>query len=194
MYGVAATSVFALLAFMNVSSAASTVFGYFVSLVTVFGTLNWINILVAYIGFVRGMKAQGIARSEMPYCGPLQPYGAYMSLVLTCLITFFNGRFHTSYLRVHWLTRSIPTGYNAFMPKFKISTFMTCYIGIAIYIVNIVGWKLIQKTKRVKAGEMDLVTDRRRFEEMEEEEAIAEEASGPSRLSKMLGDIRRRKN
>jgi amino acid transporter len=93
MYGVAATSAFALLAYMNVSSAASTVFGYFVSLVTVFGTLNWINILVSYIGFIRGMKAQNIERSELAYRGPLQPYGAWFALGMTVLITFFNGTY-----------------------------------------------------------------------------------------------------
>lgn len=93
IYGVAATSAFALLAYMNISSAASTVFGYFVSLVTVFGTLNWINILLSYVGFVRGMKVQSIPRSELAYRGPLQPYGAYFALGLTVLITFFNGRY-----------------------------------------------------------------------------------------------------
>lgn len=91
IYGVVATSMFALLAYMNLSSSSATVFGYFVSLVTVFGTLNWINILVSYLGFVRGMKAQGITRDELAYKGPLQPYGAYFALFLSILITFFNG-------------------------------------------------------------------------------------------------------
>ncbi|ROV96212.1 hypothetical protein VSDG_04990 [Cytospora chrysosperma] len=148
MYGVVVTSLFCALAYMNVSESASTVFGYFVSLVTVFGTLNWINILLSYVAFRRGMKAQGIDRSEMPFHGPLQPYGAWFALCLTIIITFFNG-------------------YNAFMPKFKIATFMTCYIGIAVYLVNIIGWKLYKGTRRVKALEMDLVTGRREFEEME---------------------------
>ncbi|KAJ4309154.1 hypothetical protein N0V94_009054 [Neodidymelliopsis sp. IMI 364377] len=150
IYGVAATSAFALLAYLNVSSAASTVFGYFVSLVTVFGTLNWINILVS---------------------GPLQPYGAYFALAMTVLITFFNG-------------------YNAFMPKFRLSTFMTCYIGIAVYLVNIVGWKLIHRTKRVKPKTMDLETDRKRFEEMEQEEAINATMS----KSNWFGGLRKRKS
>jgi amino acid transporter len=91
MYGVVATSLFCALAYMNVSESASTVFGYFVSLVTVFGTLNWINILLSYVAFRRGMKAQGIDRSEMPFHGPLQPYGAWFALCLTIIITFFNG-------------------------------------------------------------------------------------------------------
>jgi yeast amino acid transporter len=92
VYGVAATSVFSLLAYMNVSKSASTVFGYFVSIVTVFGTINWINILLSYISFAKGMKAQSMDRSELPYKGPFQPYGAWISLGLTVLITFFNGK------------------------------------------------------------------------------------------------------
>ena len=91
VYGVVATSLFCVLAYMNVAKSASTVFGYFVGLVTVFGTLNWINILLSYVGFRRGMKAQGIDRSEMPFRGPLQPYGAWFALGLTVVITVFNG-------------------------------------------------------------------------------------------------------
>ena len=91
IYGVIATSLFSLLAYLNISSSSATVLGYFVSLVTVFGTLNWINILVSYVGFVRGMKAQGITRAELAYKGPMQPYGAYLALVLTVIITVFNG-------------------------------------------------------------------------------------------------------
>ena len=44
---------------------------------------------------------------------------------------------------------------------------MTCYIGIAVYLVNITAWKLLKRTRRVKALEMDLVTGRREFEEVE---------------------------
>ncbi|KAM0550258.1 hypothetical protein ACHAPJ_008927 [Fusarium lateritium] len=74
--GVAFMSMFVALAYMNVSKSSSQVFGYLVSLVTVFGALNWVNILVTYIQFTRGLKAQGISRSSMPYRGSLQPYGA----------------------------------------------------------------------------------------------------------------------
>lgn len=91
LWGVAMTGAFTALAYMNVRKDSSTVFGYLVSLVTVFGTLNWISCLVSYIQFTRGMKAQGISRDLMPYRGPLQPYGSYFALVLTVLITFFNG-------------------------------------------------------------------------------------------------------
>lgn len=92
IYGVAVTSVFAVLAYMNVARSSSQVFGYLVSLVTVFGTLNWVSVLLSYIQFTRGMKAQGISRSMMPYRGPLQPYGSYIAFVITVLIVLFNGK------------------------------------------------------------------------------------------------------
>ncbi|KAE9574683.1 putative amino-acid permease [Colletotrichum fructicola] len=139
--GVAATSVFTALAYMNAAKSSSQVFGYLVSLVTVFGTLNWVSVLVSYIQFTRGMQAQGIPRSIMPYRGPLQPYGSYAALLITVLVVFFNG-------------------YNAFIPKFTVSTFMTSYIGIAIYVVNIISYKLYAKTQKVGLGTMDLHSNR----------------------------------
>ncbi|KAK7713541.1 hypothetical protein SLS63_012063 [Diaporthe eres] len=109
LYGVAFTGIFAALAYMNAAKNSSQVFGYLVSLFTVFGTLNWVSVLLSYINFTRGMKAQG---------------------------------------------------YSAFIPKFTVSTFMTSYIGIAIYLVNILSYKVYAKTKRVELTTMDLVTNR----------------------------------
>ncbi|KAH7153367.1 amino acid permease/ SLC12A domain-containing protein [Dactylonectria macrodidyma] len=139
--GVALVTLFTALAYMNLAKDSAQVFGYLVSLVTVFGTLNWVSVLVSYVRFVKGLKAQGISRSRMPYRGPLQPYGSYCALCITVLIVVFNG-------------------YNAFIPKFKVSTFVTSYIGIVIYLLNIFGYKFWAKTKRVSLSQMDLTTDR----------------------------------
>lgn len=89
--GVAFTSLFISLAYMNAAKNSSQVFGYLVSLVTVFGALNWVNVLVTYIRFVGGLKAQNVARKSMPYRGILQPYGSYVALAVTILIILFNG-------------------------------------------------------------------------------------------------------
>lgn len=141
---VAVSSLFIALGFMNVNEDASTVFGYFVSLVTVFGALNWISILVSYHYMLKGMKAQGIPRSVMPYRNPLLPYGAYIALAVTVLVIFFNG-------------------FAAFMP-FTTAKFLTSYIGIAVYLINILWWKVFKKTKQVRPEEMDLQTGRRDLE------------------------------
>lgn len=141
---VALSSLFICLGFMNATKDAGTVFGYFVSLVTVFGALNWISILVSYHFMLRGMKAQGIPRSVMPYRNPLLPWGAYIAFVLTALVIIFNG----------WAT---------FMP-FTVDKFITSYIGIPVYLINILWWKIFKKTKMVNPHEMDLHTGRREWD------------------------------
>ncbi|KAK4456822.1 dicarboxylic amino acid permease [Cladorrhinum samala] len=139
---VALSSIFIALGYMNASKDSSTVFGYFVSLVTVFGALNWIAVLVSYMAMLRGMKAQNIPREIMPYRNFLLPWAAYPALAITILVIIFSG-------------------YAAFIPHFQIDRFMTSYIGIPVYIVNILVWKWLKKTKRVKPEEMDLITGRR---------------------------------
>jgi len=76
---------------MNATKDSSTVFGYFVSLVTVFGALNWMSVLVSYLCMIKGMKAQNIPRSVLPYRNFLLPWGAYIALFLTCLVILFSG-------------------------------------------------------------------------------------------------------
>lgn len=91
--GVGLVAVFTSLAYMNVAKSSAEVFGYLVSLVTVFGTLNWVSVLVSYLHFVHGMKSQGLPRSLMPYRGFLQPYGSYVALAIVVLVIFFNGEY-----------------------------------------------------------------------------------------------------
>lgn len=55
------------LAYLVASSDALVIFNYLVSTVTIFGSLTWISILSSHIGFMRGMKAQGLSRDELPF-------------------------------------------------------------------------------------------------------------------------------
>jgi amino acid transporter len=77
---------------MNASKSSSTVFGYLVSLVTVFAVLNWVAILITHIRFRQALKAQGIATSDLPYVGFMQPYGSYFALFISVLVIIFNGK------------------------------------------------------------------------------------------------------
>lgn len=141
VYAVALASLFCLLALLNVSTSSATVFGYFVSVSTVLGLINWLNILMSYFSFLRGLNSQGLSRKDLPWRGPLQPYGACYSVVITVIVIIFNG-------------------WSAFVPHFKGPQFITSYIGIVVYLGNIFTWKTLKRTKRVKAGDMDLVTGR----------------------------------
>jgi yeast amino acid transporter len=92
IWAVGFSSCFVALAFMNASKSASAVFQYFVSLVTIFAVLNWIAILVSHISFRKALKAQGIELAQLPYVGPLQPYGSYFALFISILVVIFNGK------------------------------------------------------------------------------------------------------
>ncbi|QDS74884.1 hypothetical protein FKW77_003610 [Venturia effusa] len=61
------SSLFIVMGYMNATKSAAQVFKYFVDVSTVFGVLNWMNILLAYFGFIRAMRAQGVERRSMPY-------------------------------------------------------------------------------------------------------------------------------
>lgn len=67
--------------FLTVSSGSKQVFTYFVALVTIFGALTWMSILVSHIRFMQALKAQGIPRASLPYIAPLQPYFAWFALI-----------------------------------------------------------------------------------------------------------------
>lgn len=80
------SALFCLLAFLNVTDDAKTVFTYFTNLVTIFGLLTWISILVTHIYFVKARKAQGILDKDMPYVAPFGLIGSYIALFFCCLI------------------------------------------------------------------------------------------------------------
>lgn len=133
--GCVAGSLLGFLAYMNAKKSAATVFGYITSTVSVFGILNWVYILLAYINYNRAIKQQKIPLSEIPFRMPFQPYAAYIALFFIAIITVFNG-------------------YSAFILKFKYKTFITSYIGIFANFVLILGYKLYYRTKMVKPIEI----------------------------------------
>ncbi len=139
---VALSSIFIVLGFMNATKSSGTVFGYFVSLVTVFGALNWMSVLISYLAMIRAMRVQGVSRSVMPYRNPLLPWAAYVALLLTVLVILFNG-------------------VAAFIPTFKVDKFITSYIGIPVYVINVLWWKAFKRTRLVRSAEVDLLTGRR---------------------------------
>ncbi|GAA5918751.1 hypothetical protein JCM6882_007723 [Rhodosporidiobolus microsporus] len=145
------------IAFLAVSSGSKKVFGYFVSLVTIFGALTWMSILWSHIRFMGALKAQGISRNDLPWKAPGQPYIAYSALAITMVVTFFKG-------------------FDAFTPRFNHETFITHYLGIPIYAVLYFGFKFYKKTKVIPLAEVDLLTGRKEYDDdaaqWEEKEAM----------------------
>ncbi|KAG8526047.1 uncharacterized protein KY384_000809 [Bacidia gigantensis] len=157
MYSLGLCSLIACIAFLNVSDDSRKVFGYFVNLVTIFGLLTWISILVTHIYFVKARRAQGITKDQMAYTAPFGLYGTYFALVFCILIAIFKN-FDAF---VHVSTRD--------PPGFDYKNFITGYLGIPLYLFMIFGWKFRMKTKTWGPLEADFYTGKDVIDAEEEE-------------------------
>ena len=143
-------ALFCCLGFLNVADDSKVVFGYFVNLVTIFGLLTWITILITHIRFVRARRLQGIPDTEMPYVAPLGVAGSAVALFFAVLITIFKN-------------------FTAFIGPFNVSSFVTGYLGIPLYVVMYVGWKLIKRTRTISLQEAGFYEGKAKIDEEERE-------------------------
>jgi amino acid transporter len=167
IYALGLSVLFCLLAFLGVNTDSYTVFGYFVNLVTMFGLLTWISILISHICFVKARKAQNIPDSALAYVAPLGKWGSVGALIFSILIAFFKG----FALFCYKATASKGT-----VPKFDTSTFVTTYLAIPLYIIMFFGYKFVMKSERVRPETADLYGGKARID-AEEAEFLAQEAA-----------------
>lgn len=85
-YALGLSALIACIAFLNVAESSETVFGYFVGLVSIFGLLTWISILVSHIYFVKARQAQGVDPASLRYKSPFGRTGSIIALAFCCLI------------------------------------------------------------------------------------------------------------
>lgn len=128
--------IFPMLSFLQVGKSSSVVIGWFVSLITAGGLIDFIVMNVTFICFYNACKAQGLDRKTLPYYGRFQPYGAYIALVVQVLMV---GGY----------------GYSAFRP-WNTEGFFRNYTMQMVAPVLFFGWKFIKKTKFIKPHEADL--------------------------------------
>lgn len=162
IYALGASAMFALLAYLNVSTGSAKVFTYFVNLVTMFGLESWISILVTHIFFVKARRAQHMPDSSMPYVAPLGIWGSYGALALCVLV-------------------GLTKNYSVFVHmesygKFDYENFITGYIGIPVYLALLFGHKFWTKSKTIKPHEADFLTGKDVIDRAEEEFLAAKAA------------------
>lgn len=139
IYSLIFAGIFCLLAFMVCSSSSQKIFNYFVNVVSIFGLLTWISILVTYLYFLRVVKAQGYDRKrDFVYTAPLQPWGTYITLAACCFMAIIKN-------------------FTVFIGGFDYKSFITGYIGIPVFLIALFGYKIMYKTKTVNPYEADLI-------------------------------------
>lgn len=128
-YAVIASWLFGPLAYLSLGTGgAAQAFSWLVSLSTVAGLIAWATLSFCYIRFHAAMKAQGVNRNTLPWKGPFQPYTAWYGFIGATIITLITG--FPVFLKGNWNT----------------ANFIASYIGIPIFILPIIGWKLVKKT------------------------------------------------
>ena len=83
-------------------------------------------------------------------------------------------------------------GWSCFSPNFKPVDFVSYYVEIAVMIVMICVWKLVKRTRFVRLGDMDLVTDRFDLQEPHEGTDSADDAAAhgqPEQSQSRMGRI-----
>lgn len=127
---VIASWLFGPLAYLSLGTGGpSQAFAWLQNLSTVAGLIAWATLCFCYIRFYAALKAQGVSRDSFPWKAPLQPYAAWVGFIGATIITFISG--FSVFLKGNW----------------SASSFVASYVGIPIFIVPIIVWKLCYKTK-----------------------------------------------
>ncbi|KAL7945558.1 putative arginine permease [Trichoderma barbatum] len=137
IYCFAVTMVFPLLSLLQLGSGSSTVLTWLINLATGATLIYFITALITYIRFHRACQVQGFNRDNLPYKGWFQPYSAWFALIFELVIIVFYG-----YRSLH---------------PFNVSGFVTAYFMPFFVPCLFIGWKLIKKTKFIRAKDVDLV-------------------------------------
>jgi amino acid transporter len=119
---VACSSLFCGLAYLNVASAGNTVFNWFVNLTNTWGMTSWVCCGIIYLRFRKACDVQGV---QPVYRNWIQPYGAWIAIVMFTFLCLING--FTVFFNAEW----------------SASSFLTDYIGIPIFLVMYFGHRIV---------------------------------------------------
>lgn len=131
---------FPFLSFLQVGNGSKKVVGWLIDLITAGGIIDYLVMNITFLFYYRACKAQGVDRKTLPYCGRFQPYGTYIAIFVQTLIVIFYG-------------------YTAFTP-WSVESFFRNYTMQLLAPILFIGWKLVKRTRPVKASEADLVWER----------------------------------
>lgn len=144
-YCVAITASISLLTFMSLGTSANLVFTWFQNLTTIAQCFTWSSICLAYIGFHRAMKAQGVDRNTLVFRSPFQPYTAWVTLFFFVLVILFNGFKPFTQTKGGWGSD-------------QLTDFFTAYTGVGVFFLLYIAWKVLKRDPLVKPAAADIWT------------------------------------
>jgi len=167
IYALLVTCLVGFLAYMNVGTTAERAFNDLVTITSITGIINWAVINFTFLRFYYGCKRQGIDRNTFAYKSPMQPYSAFIGLILLILVILFNSYY--VFLDGSW----------------DPEVFVCAYIGIPFFFIVYFVYKFWTKSKWVSLDAMDFESGRRVLDEMEDEQALMHERETKTVLQKV---------
>jgi amino acid transporter len=143
---VGVTAAFGLLAFLNLSATAGTVFTWLMNMSAVAGFITWACINLCHIRFMRILAGRQISRDTLPYKAFGQPFFAWFGLVFNIIIIFTQG-------------------FRAFTP-WDTASFFAAYISLIVFVVLYVIHKVVKRTRIVDLDNADIITGCLNMEEV----------------------------
>lgn len=151
---------FPCLSFLQVSNGSNKVLTWLVNLITAGGIINYIVMTITYIFFWRALKAQGVDRKLLPYCGWFQPYSAYIGLAWMIMIVTCYG--YTSF--APWSVDNFFIYVSGpHLLRLPCVLMLTCglqYTMLLLAPILFIFWKVLKRTKLQRPMTTDLVWER----------------------------------
>ncbi|KLT42321.1 amino acid permease [Cutaneotrichosporon oleaginosum] len=166
------TLAFGCLSYLSVSTSASKVLNWWISLVGSAQLVSWTAIGITWFRFTAGLKKQGLWPHMLPQRGYLQPLSAYWLVVWSPLVFIFQG-------------------YYVFLGGFDAVSFVFAYGSIfifgAIYLVSKIYDYSINKRHRwgIPLEELDFNTDIKEIEHITAESEAARAARSKGKGQKV---------
>ncbi|CAH0045893.1 unnamed protein product [Clonostachys solani] len=140
IYAIAASSLFGLLAYLNVSSSSSLVFNWFINLTNTAGFTSWTCCGIILLRFRKACKAQGI--TNLPFQSRLHPYAAWGCICIFSTLLLLNG--FSVFFPGHW----------------SVSSFLTAYLGFPVFLTIYFAHRIWDRKSKwlISPNEVDLTS------------------------------------
>ncbi|KAI8977192.1 amino acid permease/ SLC12A domain-containing protein [Mycotypha africana] len=146
IYCVLLTAAIGMLAFLTSLFGNGVVYNWLMNISGICGFIAWLGIAASHFRFRRAYKLQGYKEEDLPFKARLFPVGPIFAFVVCCFVI-------------------VGQGYDAWTAvPVKASDIIACYIGVPVFVVIYLGYKLIKKPKLIPLEEVDLVSGRAEFE------------------------------
>lgn len=106
------------------------------------GFIAWLGIAVCHYRFRKAYVAQGRSVSDLPFKAKWYPLGPILAFVLCAIVILGQGLSYINGGKIQWMG------------------FISSYIGIPLFLIFLIGYKIVKKTKMVPLLDVDLNKNR----------------------------------